>query len=154
LNLFANSFSLLNASALKVYQDENHWHNQFRVQVVERIDEELFRPLFCQDNGAPNASIRVLVGMMILKETCNWSDAQLFENCRFNSLVRAALGIFNIDDPIPSPSTYYLLRSKMVEWEKEGNKDLMKLWAGVLIFVVARISATVSGDVIDWGRGC
>jgi len=126
LNLLSNSFSLLNESALKIYKDENHWHNQFRIQVVERIDEELFRPLFCQDNGAPNASIRVLVGMMILKETRSWSDAQLFENCQFNSLVRASLGIFNIDDPIPSPSTYYLLRSKMVEWENEGNAGLMK----------------------------
>lgn len=46
----------------------------------------------------PNASIRVLVGMMSLKEGQGWSDEQLFEQCRYNLLVRSALGVMNLTD--------------------------------------------------------
>jgi hypothetical protein len=76
LNLFSNVDSLLNGKALKGYEDAQKWHNQFRVQVTNRVDEDLFRPLFHENFGAPNASIRVLIGMMILKEAQGWSDSQ------------------------------------------------------------------------------
>jgi len=124
--LFSNLQSLLTGKSLKVYEDKNEWHNQFRVQVTYRIDEEPFRPLFCEDFGSPNASIRVLVGMMVLKEAEGWSDALLFEQCRFNLLVRSALGILNIDDSPPAESTYYLFRKRIVDWEKAGNENLIE----------------------------
>jgi hypothetical protein len=125
-NLFSSAQNTLSARALKVYEDDLKWHNQFRVQVTERIDEELFRPLFCEDFGAPNASIRVLLGMMILKEAQGWSDSQLFEHCLFHTLVRSALGLLNMDDPVPANSTYYILRKRIVDWENKGNDNLME----------------------------
>jgi hypothetical protein len=125
LSIFSTQTFLSNKS-LKEYENSNNWHNLFRVQVTERIDEELFRPLFCTDNGAPNASIRVLVAMMILKEARGCSDSQLFEDSKFNILVRSALGLVNIDDHAPVASTYYLLRSRIVEREKAGHSNLME----------------------------
>jgi hypothetical protein len=97
--------------------------NKFRSEVIERIDEGLFIPLFHHNFGAPNASIRVLISMMILKEANGWSDSQLFSQCQFNILVRSALGLFNLDDAVPSDSTYYLLRKKIVEWERAETID-------------------------------
>ncbi|HBH83489.1 MAG: hypothetical protein A2X05_03920 [Bacteroidetes bacterium GWE2_41_25] len=47
-----------------MYKDEQAWHNQFRKQVTMRIDENIFRPLYCQGNGTPNAPVCVLVAMM------------------------------------------------------------------------------------------
>jgi len=126
LNLYSHTNQFLSGSLQKVYEDSSSWHNLFREQVTMRIDEELFRPLFCQDNGAPNASIRVLVSMMILKEAHGWSDSQLFEACNFNLLVRSALGLFNMDDSLPASSTYYLLRRRIVENEKAGNENLIE----------------------------
>jgi len=126
LALFTETRTLLPEASLKTYSDQKGWHNQFREQITCRIKEELFRPLFCQDDGAPNASIRVLIGMMILKEARGLSDSQLFEECRFNLLVRIALGIPNIDDSIPVESTYYLLRKRIVEWEEAGNENLIE----------------------------
>jgi hypothetical protein len=82
--------------------------------------------LYREDFGAPNVSIRVLIAMMVLKEAQGWSDSQLFENCRFNFLVRTALGLPNVDISIPAPSTYYLLRKRIVDWEKAGNGNLME----------------------------
>ena len=126
INLFSDTHTFLTGASLKVYEDSKGWHNLFREQITNRIDEELFRPLFCCNNGAPNASIRVLIAMMILKEARELSDSQLFEDCRFNLLYRSALGLPNMDDSLPAISTYYLLRQRIVNWEKEGNENLIE----------------------------
>jgi Transposase domain (DUF772) len=104
----------------------------FRIQVTSRIDESICQPLFTEQTGAPNASICVLIAMMILKEANGWSDEQLFEQCRFNLLVRSALGLMNMDDAVPVESTYYLLRKRIVAYEKaEGTNLIEKTFASV-----------------------
>jgi hypothetical protein len=80
-----------------------------------RVDESIFSVLYTDGKGAPNASIRVLIGMMILKEGQGWSDEQLFENCEYNLLVRSALGLMSLEDAAPVSSTYYLFRRNLVE---------------------------------------
>jgi len=126
LNIFTSPKSLFSGNSLKMYEDKQAWHNQFRKQVTMRIEENIFQPLYCQDNGTPNASIRILVAMMILKEAEGLSDQKIFENCRFNMLVRSALGLFNADDPIPTESTYYLFRKRIQEYAKENNENLLE----------------------------
>lgn len=124
LDLFTSSRSFLSGNALKTYDDTNAWHNQFRQQVTMRIDENIFRPLYCQDNGTPNASVRILFAMMILKESNGLSDQKLFEDCRFNVLTRSALGLLNMDDPLPTESTYYLFRKRIVEYAERTGENL------------------------------
>ena len=65
-NLFTCGTSLFSGKSQKLYEDKLAWHNQFRKHVTMRINESLFSPLYCSNNGSPNASIRVLVAMMIL----------------------------------------------------------------------------------------
>jgi hypothetical protein len=125
LDAFTSVPTMLDRLAFKQYSDQSHWHNQFREQVVMRIDESIFKVLYNTTTGAPNASVRTLVGMMILKESFIWSDSQLFEQCRFNLLVRSSLGLFNINDPLPVESTYYLLRQRIYDHEKQSGEDLM-----------------------------
>jgi hypothetical protein len=125
LNAFSSVTTILESAASKQYSDTGHWHNQFREQVLMRIDEEIFKVLYSDKMGAPNASIRTLIGMMILKEAYGWSDSQLFENCRFNLLTRSALGLYNVNDPIPVESTYYLLRKRMYDYHKQKGEDLL-----------------------------
>lgn len=125
-NIFTSPGSYLGKSSLKYYDSATSWHNQFCNNVVNKIDESTFSVLFDENNGAPNASLRVLVGMMIIKEGQGWSDEQLFENCRYNLLVRRALGLFNLDDAVPSPSTYYLFRHNIVAYNAAQGKDLLK----------------------------
>jgi hypothetical protein len=125
LDVFASVTTLLESSSFKQYSDESHWHNQFRKQVVMRVDESIFSILFNTTTGAPNASIRTLVSMMILKEAFGWSDSQLFESCRFNLLVRSSLGLFNINDALPVESTYYLLRKRIYDHQKQNGEDLI-----------------------------
>lgn len=125
LDAFTSVPSMLESLASKQYSDQGNWHNQFREQVVMRIDESLFSILYNTNTGAPNAPIRTLIGMMILKESFGWSDSQLFEHCRFNLLVRSSLGLFNLNDPLPVESTYYLLRKRIYDHQKQKGEDIM-----------------------------
>lgn len=124
INLFSSPSTLLSGKSQKIYDNTAGWHNKFRDIITMRIDENLFKPLFCEDNGTPNASIRVLVAMMVLKEAEGASDQKLFENCRFNMLTRSALGLINADDSLPTESTYYAFRKRIVEYAKVSNENL------------------------------
>lgn len=127
VNLYSSAAGLFTERSQKIYDNEGAWHNKFRQQVTGRIDENLFKPLYCSNNGTPNASLKVLVGMMVLKEAQGLSDENLFENCRFNMLTRSALGLLNIDDALPTESTYYLFRKRIVEYANEGNENLLEV---------------------------
>lgn len=127
LNIFTSPKTLFSGNSLKMYEDGRAWHNQFRNQVTMRIDENIFRPLYCEDNGTPNSSVRVLIAMMVLKEAEGLSDQKIFENCRFNLLVRSAIGLHNADDPLPTESTYYLFRKRIQDYAKEKDENLFEI---------------------------
>ena len=116
----------LTGASEKQFSDPAAWHNTFYSQVVNKIDENIFSVLFSQSHGSPNASVKILVSMMILKEGEGYSDEKLFENCRFNLLTRKALGLVNIDDKIPAESTYYLLRKRISEYEEQTKENLFE----------------------------
>jgi hypothetical protein len=126
IDAFSSPIEYLKDSTMNYYLKNESWHNQFRKQVVMRVDESIFSVLYAKDKGAPNAPIRVLIGMMILKESQGWSDEQLLENCNFNILVRSALGLMSLEDAVPVASTYYLFRHKLAEYDKEHQEDLYK----------------------------
>ena len=126
LDIFSTPAEHLRGSSQKFYLKDDSWHNIFRDNVLSHINEQIFSVLYCKDNGTPNASIRVLVAMMLLKEGQGWSDDQLFENCNYNLLVRSALGLLTLDDTVPVASTYYRFRSNIVNYNKEHDTDLFK----------------------------
>lgn len=126
LDMFSSPVSLFSGKAQSGYENPNGWHNLFRKEVVNRIDEELFRPLFSEGQGRPNAPIRVLIGMMVLKEAFGLSDEKIFEDCRYNLLYRSALGLLNLNDSLPTESTYYLLRHKVAAYDKANGKNIFE----------------------------
>jgi len=126
IDLFGSVPTLLPDYATNKYNDKSYWHNQFRQEITQLIDESPYKVLFNEKMGAPNASISLLVGMMIIKEAFGWSDSQLFEQCQFNLLVRSALGLVNVNDPLPAESTYYLLRKRIYEYNRLTGEDLLE----------------------------
>ena len=126
LDIFSTPSEHLRGSSQRFYLKDDSWHNTFRDNVLSHINEQIFSVLYCKDNGTPNASIRVLVGMMLLKEGQGWSDDQLFENCNYNLLIRSALGLLTLDDTAPVASTYYRFRANIVAYNKQNEVDLLK----------------------------
>ena len=118
LGLFTSASSLMCKRESKQYENEKEWHMQFYRNVTCNIDEDVFRPLFDEKMGCPTKAIRQLVAMSILKEGAGCSDETLYENCRYNLLWRAALGLFNIDDQCPAISSYYHLRKLICDYEE------------------------------------
>lgn len=129
LSLFSSPSSLLCERERREYEDPLSWHNKFFEQVTSKIDEEVFSVLFSSGNedgkdGRPNAAVRQLVAMNILKEGSGCSDEKLYEDCRFNLLYRQALGLVNLDDRLPSLSTYYGFRKALCLYQEEKGVDL------------------------------
>lgn len=128
LDIFTAPSMQLGSRASKKYSDPNAWHNQFYSLVTTKIDEEIFKPLFPEGkkSGRPNASIRILVAMSVLKEGFGCSDEDLFEKCEFDLLTRKALGLELLTDVTPSIDTYYLFRRRICEYQERTGIDLMQ----------------------------
>ncbi len=137
LDLFSSPSNLMCQRESHKYDDPSAWHNKFFREVTCNIDEEIFRPLFAESrtdgkNGRPNAPIRVLVAMSILKEGSGCSDEALFENCCFNMLYRSALGLVTLQEQCPSIDSYYTLRRNMVKYQEKTGIDLFdKCFKGI-----------------------
>ena len=128
LDIFTAPSMQLGSRASKKYSDPNAWHNRFFSLITTKIDEDIFKPLFPEGkkSGRPNASIRILVGMSILKEGFGCSDEDLFEKCEFDLLTRKALGLELLTDVAPSIDTYYLFRRRICDYQEEHDIDLMQ----------------------------
>lgn len=124
LDMFQDIRSHLSDRKNSLLDDPTSWHNIFLREVTQRIDESVFEPLFRKD-GRPNASVRILMSMMILKEGNGWSDEQLFNSCRFDIRCMRALGLYNVGDDIPVESTYYEFRRRLTEHNKNKGEDLV-----------------------------
>ncbi|MBL4862394.1 MAG: transposase [Crocinitomicaceae bacterium] len=125
-DLFKDISNHVSARKSKLLSDPKSWHNVFYREVFNRIEEEVFTALYCKDNGRPNATLRILLSMMILKEGNGWSDEQLFDECRFNLKVMASLGLCHMDDDPPTESTYYDFRKKLTQHHEDKGVDLIK----------------------------
>ena len=135
--MFSSPSTMLCGRESRKYDDPSAWHNKFFCEVTCNIDEEIFRPLFAEGreggkDGRPNAPIRILIAMSILKEGSGCSDEALFENCCFNMLYRSALGLVTLQEQCPSIDSYYTLRRNMVKYQEKMGIDLFdKCFKGI-----------------------
>lgn len=125
-NLFEGISQHLSTKKVKHLEDANAWHNSFYREITSRIDEDIFSPLYVSNDGRPNASIRILIGMLILKDGNDWTDEQLFESCDYNILVGYALGLTNLSDSVPSPATYYNFKLALLKYEQSKGISLLE----------------------------
>ena len=124
IDMFKDLSNHLSDRKASLLDDPTSWHNVFLSEVTQRVDESVFAPLF-NEGGRPNAPLRVLLAMMVLKEGNGWSDEQLFDNCRFNLRCMAALGLRHIDDDVPVESTYYEFRRRLAGHSAGHGTDLV-----------------------------
>ena len=79
LSMLEPSFQL---SPVKRKRLVDSWAHDFRERVLPLIDEEPLRDAFCQDNGRPNTSIRLLMGLSLLKEMFDLTDDEALAYAR------------------------------------------------------------------------
>lgn len=125
-SLFSSYTQHLSGSKLEQLENKSAWHNCFYREITSRIPEEVFGVLYDTKQGRPNAAVRQLVAMLILKEGQNWTDEQLFEACDFNLLIQRALGLTNLSDAAPSPATYYNFKSSLLSYQQQTGQDLLQ----------------------------
>ena len=126
-SLFSGISQHLGNKKLNKLTDAKTWYNVFFQEITSQIREDIFQSLYSNNNGRPNASIRRLVAMIILKEGQNWTDEQLYENCHFNIVVMQAIGLSNVDEEVPVESTYYDFKSKLVQHHRETGENLFEI---------------------------
>jgi hypothetical protein len=124
--LFSNVLSQVSPKKSKKLEDPKAWHNVFYHQITQQIDESPYSVLYSEEMGRPNSPIRILLSMMILKEGQGWTDEQLYEECMFNLKIMLALGLQNIDEDIPSASTYYEFKNRVERYERQNQENLLE----------------------------
>jgi Transposase DDE domain/Transposase domain (DUF772) len=92
--------------------------------ILCNIDEDMFSPLYCNDNGRPNAPINVLVGAIILKEKRNWTYKQLIKEVEYNLAARTALGLFSLDDMPFNEATNFNFLNRLRAYEYKHHVSL------------------------------
>jgi hypothetical protein len=71
---------------------ERSWAEVFRMRALPLIDEARFAPLYSPDNGRPNRAVETVLGVLLLKERFNLTDAEALEELEFNLLWHHACG--------------------------------------------------------------
>ena len=64
IDLFSRVEQFLRERDQAKLNDPDAWHNVFLDQVIRRVPEERFAELFDDATGRPNATLRLLVGML------------------------------------------------------------------------------------------
>jgi hypothetical protein len=112
-NLLAANFLLKPAKRQRL---ERSWAAQFRDIVLPLIEEEHFRDCFHVDNGRPNFPIRTLVGLQLLKEMSDLTDAEVCEQFAYNLQWHHALAVAP-DEAHVAARTLFNFRRRLMERE-------------------------------------
>lgn len=88
--LFESQFLVSPTKAARLAKS---WAEPFRCRILPLVDEEAFRSAFCEDNGRPNTSIRLLVGLHLLRDWHDMTDSEVVEQLEYNLQWQYALGV-------------------------------------------------------------
>lgn len=92
---------------------KNSWSGIFYEHVFCKIEERLFAPLYCADNGRPNSPVNILVALEIIKSLFEYTDDVLLDQYAFNYQISYALGQRTLGERYFAPRTLYEWRSRL-----------------------------------------
>ena len=93
---------------------EGSWAEVFRNEALPLIDEELFAPMYCADNGRPNRAVQTVLGVHLLKEMFNLTDGEALEQLEFNLLWHHALRL-DIEETHLPQKTLHNFRVRLMQ---------------------------------------
>jgi len=92
------------------------WAHAFLTRALPLIDEDLFAPLYCQDNGRPNRAVQTVLGVLLLKDMFNLTDEEALERLEFDLQWQYALGLTPEEAHLPQ-KTLHNFRARMMDHE-------------------------------------
>jgi len=72
---------------------QKSWAALFYEHVFRKIDESLFAPLYCSDNGRSNFPVNILMSLDLIKEIRGYTDEVLLDEYAYNFQISYALGL-------------------------------------------------------------
>ena len=103
----------------------NSWAEHFFRSIFSKIDESRFAVLYSENYSRPNAPVNVVVGLLMLKELNGWTDEDTISALYFDYRVQYALGISDFDKERICINTLGNFRSRLYEYSKKHNRDLL-----------------------------
>jgi hypothetical protein len=124
---------------------EKTWGKVFRERCWPMIDEEVFRPLYCADNGAPCKSVRLVVAVTILRHLFDLTHEETQYHVDFDLRWHLALGLDPCaDNDYVSERTLRYFEAKLVVHELVGV-----LFAELTDRLVARLGVKTGRQRLD-----
>jgi len=105
---------------------DNSWAKPFGDYIFPLINENRFKPLFCEDNGRPPTPINVAVGAIMLQEQEMLDDNGLLESVLFDARFQYALRLTSCEEIPISDRTLSRFRARLYQHELETGEDLLK----------------------------
>ncbi len=98
----------------------------FRKLIFENIDQNIFKVLFAESGGRPNAPINCLVSALILREKNNWSYRELLDELNFNIANRYAVGIDNFEKVPFNKATIFNFLNRLSSYQSKTEINLFE----------------------------
>ena len=104
---------------------EKSWAKPFAEELFPMIDEEPFRVLYCEDNGAPNTPVNVLIGASIVKEMHDYSDDEIVEGLMLDVRLQYALHTTSFKEQPLSDKSLSRFRNRCYDYYEKTGIDLI-----------------------------
>ena len=96
---------------------EKDWPGEFRRSALPLIDEEAFRELYHDWNGRPNKPVQTVIGVLLLKEMNDLTDAEALGALDYDLRWQAALDL-EPDEAHTCQKTLHNFRAKLMASDK------------------------------------
>ncbi len=96
---------------------ERDWPGRFRTSALPLIDEEAFRELYHQWNGRPNKPVETIIGVLLLKEMNDLTDAEAVGALDYDLRWHVALDL-EPEEAHCCQKTLHNFRAKLMESDK------------------------------------
>ena len=98
---------------------DKSWAPIFYEEVFCKINEDIYAPLYCLDNGRPNTPVNILLSLEVIKHQFGYTDQEILEQFYFNYQILYALGIRNLGEVYLAERTLYEFRERVHSYLKK-----------------------------------
>ncbi len=104
---------------------EKSWAKPFAEEIFPMIDEKPFRVIYCEDNGAPNTPVNIIIGACIIKELLDLSDDEIVEGLMLDVRLQYALHTTSFEEQPLSDKSLSRFRKRCYDYYNKTGIDLI-----------------------------